>query len=151
MVLVVVIASWGGIFHRLLHCDWFDSQSAACRLPQLRRVSMSRKLELVSPETKEAAQGTGQGLAKAENAKTNLLVAPPKHSRDFEDALAMFGIIVASFGLIHRRHQSCRAHYLLMVPLVIELVIALSCVNLRALLAPLLFSYVTNAIVNERD
>lgn len=57
---------------------------------------------LTNPELKEAAQGTGQGLeAKAENEST---ASAPQAQPGFEASLAMFGIIVASFGLLCRRH-----------------------------------------------
>jgi hypothetical protein len=60
---------------------------------------------LANPELKEAAQGTGQGLAvKAENATNESAASAPQTQPGFEAALAMFGIIVASFGLLCRRH-----------------------------------------------
>jgi hypothetical protein len=59
---------------------------------------------LTNPEVKEAAQGTGQGLeAKAENAKNESAASAPQAQPGFEAALAMFGIIVASFGLLYKR------------------------------------------------
>lgn len=58
-----------------------------------------------NPEVKEAAQGTGQGLvANAENAKNESTASAPQAQPGFEAALAMFGIIVASFGLLYRKH-----------------------------------------------
>ena len=60
---------------------------------------------LANPEVKEAAQGTGQGLeAKAENATNESAASAPQAQPGFEAALAMFGIIVASFGLLYKRH-----------------------------------------------
>jgi hypothetical protein len=60
---------------------------------------------LTNPEVKEAAQGTGQGLeARAENATNESAASAPQAQPGFEAALAMFGIIVASFGLLCRRH-----------------------------------------------
>jgi hypothetical protein len=61
---------------------------------------------LANPELKEAAQGSGQGLeAKAENATTNEPTASATQAQPgFEAALAALGIIVASFGLLYRRH-----------------------------------------------
>jgi hypothetical protein len=60
---------------------------------------------LANPELKEAAQGSGQGLeAKAENTPNESAASAPQTQPGFEAALAMFGIIAASFGLICRRH-----------------------------------------------
>ncbi|MCX6672597.1 MAG: hypothetical protein NTY37_02330, partial [Methanothrix sp.] len=60
---------------------------------------------LANPEVKEAAQGTGQGLeAKAENAKNESAASAPQAQPGFEAALALLSIIVASFGLLCRRH-----------------------------------------------
>ncbi len=60
---------------------------------------------LANPELKEAAQGSGQGLeAKAENTQNESAASTPQTQPGFEAALAMFGIIAASFGLLYRRH-----------------------------------------------
>lgn len=60
---------------------------------------------LANPELKEAAQGSGQGLVAAEaNAKNESAAAAPQTQPGFEAVLAIFGIIVASFGLLCRRH-----------------------------------------------
>jgi len=46
---------------------------------------------IVSPETKEYAQGTGQGLvANAENAKNESAASAPQAQPGFEAALALF-------------------------------------------------------------
>ncbi|HPT37669.1 MAG TPA: hypothetical protein PLZ44_05205, partial [Methanothrix sp.] len=59
---------------------------------------------LVNPELKEAAQGTGQGLAaKAENVTNESAASASKTQPGFEAALALFGIIAASFGLLPRK------------------------------------------------
>jgi len=60
---------------------------------------------LANPEVKEAAQGSGQGLeAKAENAKNESAAGAAQTQPGFEVALAMFGIIAASFGLLCKKH-----------------------------------------------
>jgi hypothetical protein len=60
---------------------------------------------LANPELKEAAQGTGQGLAaKEENATNESAAGAPQTQPGFDVALALFGIIAASFGLLCRRH-----------------------------------------------
>ncbi len=59
---------------------------------------------LANPELKEAAQGTGQGLAaKAENATNESAASAPQTQPGFEVALALFGIVAVSFGLLSRR------------------------------------------------
>ncbi len=60
---------------------------------------------LANPELKEAAQGSGQGLAASEaNAQNESAASAPQTQPGFEAALAMFGIIAASFGLLYRRN-----------------------------------------------
>jgi len=60
---------------------------------------------LANPELKEAAQGSGQGLMASEaNAKNESAASAPQTQPGFEAALAMFGIIAASFGLLYRRN-----------------------------------------------
>lgn len=59
---------------------------------------------IANPEVKEAAQGTGQGLeAKAESTANESAASTPQAQPGFEAALAMLGIIVASFGLLSRK------------------------------------------------
>jgi PGF-CTERM protein len=59
---------------------------------------------LTNPELKEAAQGTGQGLeAKAEEV-VNETAGAAKEQPGFGAALALLGLIAASFGLLCRRH-----------------------------------------------
>jgi len=59
---------------------------------------------LANPELKEVAQGTGQGLAaKAKNATRESAASATQTQPGFEVALALFGIIAASFGLLSRR------------------------------------------------
>jgi hypothetical protein len=60
---------------------------------------------LANPELKEAAQGSGQGLVASEaNAKKESAASTPQTQPGFEAALAIFGIIAASFGLLYRRN-----------------------------------------------
>lgn len=60
---------------------------------------------LTNPEVKEAAQGSGQGLeADAEETQNESAASTPQTQPGFDAALTIFGIIVASFGLLCRRH-----------------------------------------------
>ena len=59
---------------------------------------------LTTPELKDAAQGTGQGLeAKAEEV-VNETADAAKEQPGFEAALALLGLVAGSFGLLCRRH-----------------------------------------------